>query len=99
MPGAACSSRSTLSLASAFLDLLGDRKDARWLEASRMGRDMFPEADLFQSPFSPDEIHQKIEKTVITGTRADFSNSDEADKPAVENVKYVDFLLVKDEGT
>ncbi len=85
--------------ASAFLDLLGDREDARWLEASRMGRELFPEADLFQSPFSPDENHQNIEKTVRTGTRADFSNADEANKAAVENVKYVDFLLIKDAGT
>jgi hypothetical protein len=37
--------------APSFLALLGDRKDARWLEASRMGRDMFPEAELFRSPF------------------------------------------------
>ena len=50
-----------LNHASVFKGLVGDREDSRWLEAARMGRDMFPHADLFQSAFSSDELHLKFD--------------------------------------
>lgn len=80
--------------AEALLELVDNRFDDRWIEASRLGRALFPEERLFNADAHKRSEDQNWEETIWTGTRPDAADRDEQVYLDIDEFKYVDVFLV-----